>query len=324
MTQSTTGFPKRNAVFEHDKRREWGLGVLAWESSNKRAYVFENGQLRILVEPFYSMMREVERPVDEIEALLEAIKPELDAARAGFGDAPQSNRRETTPAVSFAAQLEAFRAAFPAGFEDPAWVEQNRGTGARSRLGAHRDPAIADAQRVLAASALEGKIASQSFRSIQEDLWTLLKRTDLVPAAEIAVLKGADPESHRALSLALMDFLHGKDDFGPRMGRFVLTVQQAGGKPPGWQLVTALPALLDPTEHVVVRPTIFRTQAKSMAPGSSLPKSPTAVSYHRCLLMAKQVFSRLVEHGEKPRDLLDVYDFIRITSRVKPAKAPPK
>ena len=44
---------------------------------------------RVLAEPFFTMMRAVERPRDEIQALLRSLKPELDAARAERGTGPE-------------------------------------------------------------------------------------------------------------------------------------------------------------------------------------------------------------------------------------------
>lgn len=315
MTQATHDIPKQFAVFEHEKRREWGLGVLAWETSTKRGYVFENGQLRVLVRAFYPLMKEVERPAEEVRALIATLKPELEAARAELGTTATTPRRDSGAPMSFEEQLELFRAAFPDGFEDARWVESQRGTGAKKRLVAHRDAAIAEAQKLLGAEVLEARIASQAFRPVQEDIWAVLKHTDLLPSAELALVKTAEADRQRALALMVMELLHGKNDYGTRFDRFVVTFQQAFGKPAGWQFATALPALVDPMEHVAVRPTTFRAQAKWMAPGSSLPKSPNAAGYRRCLAMAKHVSTRLVEHEQQPRDLMDVYDFIRITAR---------
>src|SRR5687768_7790195 len=63
-------------VFEHVKRRDWGLGILAWERQGTRGYLFENGQLRIMAAEFYSFMREVDRPRDEVVALYECLNRE--------------------------------------------------------------------------------------------------------------------------------------------------------------------------------------------------------------------------------------------------------
>lgn len=167
-------------------------------------------------------------------------------------------------------------------------------------------------------------MAGQKYQAIRESLVTLFRHTDLVPAAEINVLRDADPGSQRALALMFVELLYGEGELGARLGHFVTAFEKTLGKPAGWQLATTLPALLDPTGAVVVRPTIFRALAKWMAPGTSLPKSPTAVGYRRCLAMAQHLQTRLGKQGEKPRDLLDVYDFIRVTVRQSPKQAASK
>src|SRR5215831_11227084 len=89
------------AVFEHTKRQEWGHGIVAWETKDKRGYGFENGRLRIVAEPFFSMMRQVACPDDEARALARCLKPELDAARAEQGPSARVPRSFAgTPTVA--------------------------------------------------------------------------------------------------------------------------------------------------------------------------------------------------------------------------------
>ena len=315
MSQATLEDSTELAVFQHEKRQEWGLAVLAWETSKKRGYVFENGQLRVLVQPFFAMMRQVDRPTEEVLALHETLQPELDAARAELGTVARPAARGSTPPISFEDQMTRFHEAFKEGFHDPDWVEQQRGENARRRLTAHRDPAIADAQKLLAAKELEAQLDAKAYKAIYDGLMALLGRTDLVPAAEMKPLRGADPAHQKALAQMVADLVHGAGEYGTRLEQFSSAFHRTFGSPVGWQLATALPALLAPDEHIVVRPTVFRTLAKWMAPGASIPKTPSAVSYRRCLAMAQHLRSRLDEQGEKPRDLLDVYDFIRVTVR---------
>lgn len=313
MTRMVSEVPKLSSVFEHQKRREWGLGVLAWESKNRRGYVFENGQVRVLAEPFYALMREVDRPLDEVQALLKCLKPELDAARAEQS-AVLHTPRPAAASMTFDDQMAVFRKSYPAGFADPLWVEQQRGENAKKRLTAHRAPAIAEAQDKLGARSLKARIAEQAFQAIHDDLYSVLKATDLVPGVELALLAGADPTRQRALSLMVAELLHGKGAFGPRFDHFLATFQQAVKKPAGWQLATTLIALSEPTEHVSVRPAAFRVQAKSMAPRLAIPKLPSAASYMRCLAMAKSISTKLTEHGQTPRDMFDILDFVRVTT----------
>jgi hypothetical protein len=314
MTQASVELKKSVAVFEHAKRREWGLGVLAWETKNKRGYLFENGQLRVLGEGFYSLMLEVERPHDEVVALLKCLKPELDAARAEYGPGPRATRTGAAT-LSFDDQIAVFHSEYPAGFQDPKWVENHRGQNAKKRLSAHRDPAILAANEKLGARALETRIQEQAFRAIHDDIIALLRETDLVPNTEIALLTTSDPERQRAIALMTSDLLYGKVAFGSRFDHFLALFQQAVSKPAGWQLATAFAALREPRDHFSVRPAMVREQAKWLGLKLSIPKLPAGATYGRCMAMAKLVSAKLTERGETPRDMLDVYDFMRITTR---------
>jgi hypothetical protein len=313
MTTDTTAETPL-AVFEHQKRREWGLGIIAWQDKQKRGYLFENGQLRILAEEFYPLMREVDRPQDEVQALFDALKPELDAARREAGIHVRTPRH--APAVlSFDDQLAAFRSEYPEGFQDPLWIENQRGTGAKKRLTRHRDHVIAKAAVELSAAELKSLVAAEQLKSVSERAFALIRQTDLVTAAELAGLNGDGAERHGSLAAALVDLLHGESGFVARFDRFIAAFQRAFGRAPGWQLATVLSALVHPAEHICVRPASFREQAKWMAPRLALAKVPSGASYMRCLTMAKLVATKLGEQAESPRDLMDVYDFMRVTTR---------
>jgi hypothetical protein len=313
MIELTSEALPLRGVFEHAKRREWGLGIIAWERKNRRGYLFENGQLRILASEFYSLMREVDCPEDEVQALYDSLKRELKAAGVE-GKFQPKGVRQIRPAMSFDDQLAVFRAEYSGGFEDPLWVQTQRGTGVKKRLAGHRDSAMTQARAKLAADDLDGRLAQQQFRSISDDVVAVLRRTDLVPPAELAVLEGADADRPRLLACAIRDLLHGNVSFGTRFDRFLSRFEQAYGQSPSWQLTTALPALLCPSEHIYVRPAVIREQSKWMAPRLSLPNQPTAASYMRSLSMVKLVLQKLTEQGESPRDLLDVFDFMRVTT----------
>jgi hypothetical protein len=306
--------PSQYAVFEHQKRREWGLGVLAWESKDRRGYVFENGQTRVLAEPFYSLMRRVDRPLEEVRALFECLKPELDAARAEQGSSLHTPKSSAST-MTFEEQLSVFHAEFPEGFSDPAWLEQQRGLNAKKRVGAHRNSAIQDARTRLGLDAFKARIAAQEFAELHADICSVLRATDLVPSGELALLSTTDAGVQRTLGLMFFELLHGKGAFGPRFDQFLVAFQQTVKKPAGWQLVTTLPALLDPEENISVRPAAFRAQAKLMSRKLLIPKIPSASSYQRCLAVAKLASAKLTERSQTPCDMLDVLDFIRVTTR---------
>ncbi len=324
MTQAISDNPSGLAVYQHKKRREWGLAVLAWEHRDKRGYVFENGQLRVLVQDFFSMMREVECPSEDARALYETLRPELDAARAQVGAVTQPARRKSTSPLSFEEQIERFHALYPEGFSDPGWVEAHRGSPASRRLGAHRDAAIAEAQQELGAVMLDKRLTGNEYRAIFESMLAVLGRTDLVASAELKALRALEPRGQQALALMTAELLHGPGDRGARLEHFCTAFHVEFGKQPTWQLATALPALVAPEECIVVRPATFRTQAKRTVAGLSLPKFPAAAAYRRALAVAEFVRGRLGELGEKPRDLMDVYDFMLVTLRASSKRAASK
>jgi hypothetical protein len=217
--------------------------------------------------------------------------------------------------MPFDDQLAVFRAEYPEGFQDPLWIETQRGTGAKKRLSRHRDPAIAQAGVELGAAELQARIAQRELRGVSERALSLMRQTDLVSATELAGLTADDAERHGSLATALAELLHGEMGFVARFDRFLAAFQRAFGRAPGWQLATVLPALVHPGEHICVRPASFREQAKWMAPRLALAKLPSGASYMRCLTMAKLVATKLDEQAERPRDLMDVHDFMRVTTR---------
>lgn len=316
MTRANGTSHEHPGVFEHKKRREWGLGVLAWETSERRGYVFESGHLRVLAQPFFSMMQEVERPDDEVVALYKCLQPEIDAARAEAGAVAAPKKKHDPKAVlSFEDQLAVFSAEYPAGFADTKWLQKQRGAQAPKRLASHRDPVLAEAQELFAARRLNLAISEHAFGTIYEDIHKVLRQTDLVPTAERKVAESRDPERQRLIAIAVTELLHGKADAGSRFARFLTAFQQAVGQTPGWQLATALPALVEPSVHICVRPPAFRAQAKWIAPRLTIPAAPTVAGYLRCQEMARLLNTKLTEQGMAPRDLMDIHDFIRSSAR---------
>ncbi len=308
-TQVTDYLP----VFEHVKRRDWGLGILAWEKERTRGYLFENGQLRVLAEEFYSFMCEVDRPRDEVVALYECLKRELGAARIEGGSAIQLPRQAT--AMSLDDQIEIFRAEYPQGFQDPKWVRPQRAAGAKMRCDNPGDSAVPHAAERLGTRVLEAHIARQRFSAIIDDALAVLRDTELVPMAEVKELRITHAEHERPLALAIHELCHGEAGFATRFDRLSSTFERAFRRVAGWQVATALPALVHPHEHVCVRLASFREQAKWMAPRLTIPKMPTAQSYLRLQSMAKTICNRLTDVGENPRDLIDVHEFVRLTTR---------
>jgi len=56
------------SLFAHKNRKDWGVGVLAWEADGKRGYLFDNGEERTMASGFFELMRRIEHPSAEESA----------------------------------------------------------------------------------------------------------------------------------------------------------------------------------------------------------------------------------------------------------------
>jgi hypothetical protein len=304
------------ALFRPKKRKEWGLAIMAWDRKIKRAFLFEDGELRVIAKGFFGMIEEVDRPADEARALVRKLSAHLDAhsARALLGT-------DGAPSMTFDDQLGVFRALYPEGFAGDNWKKTVRGTGKKRPLKRHRDAAIARAKELLAKDVLDKKLLGNEYSSVVEDLVAVLDGTDLVSKAQVQPLKEAPAERHAELARAAHDLLWGPEKDVTRMASWIGTLSSlAKNTTPSWQLVTTLPALVHPDKHIAVRPSRFREQAKYMAPRVTLANTPDANVYGRVLSMVGIIRDRLSEAGLEPSDLVDVHDFVSLTLSPKAQK----
>jgi hypothetical protein len=305
------------SLFAHKNRKDWGVGVLAWEADGKRGYLFANGEERTMAGDFFELMRRVEQPNAEETAAYAKLQKIL-AARAKADD---TERRGAT----FADHVERFRETYEDGLQDAKWIEEIRGEGAERRSPRHRDAVIDEAAEQLSPSALDALISGQK----HEQLWTLvtsiLGRSDLVPAVQLRKPKSVTVEHQRGLAIAARDLLYGKTPYEQRFDRYLAALAAFYGEPARWELATALSAIVHPKEHVCVQPTVFRQQLKATGTRGVVPARPGSAAYAKLLVIARFVGTQLTGQDETPRDLMDVIDFIRIalkpTVKVRVAKA---
>ena len=300
------------SLFAHKNRKDWGVGVLAWEADGKRGYLFDNGEERTMASGFFEMMRRIDHPNAEESAAGGRLQRLL-AQRA---KASATARLGAT----FADHVEGFRETYPDGLQDAKWLIEVRGEGATRRAPRHRDAMVSEAKALLSSAALDALISGQK----HEQLWNLitgvLGRTDLVPATQLRTPKSVTPEQHRGLALAARDLLYGKTPYEQRFEHYLGALAGFFGEPARWEIATALSAIVHPKEHVCVQPAVFRQYLKATGSRSTIAARPSNAAYARLLVISRFVNSQLVGQGEAPRDLLDAQDFIRIG--LKPAAAP--
>jgi hypothetical protein len=138
------------SLFAHKNRKDWGVGVLAWEADGKRGYLFENGEERTMASGFFELMRRVEHPNADQSAAYAKLQRIL-AARA-------KARASARLGATFADHVEKFRETYAGGLQDAKWVTDIRGDGAEQRAPRHRDAMVRDAKKQLSAAALDALI----------------------------------------------------------------------------------------------------------------------------------------------------------------------
>ena len=292
------------SLFAHKNRKDWGVGVLAWEADGKRGYLFDNGEERTMASGFFELMRRIEHPSAEENAACDRLQRIL-AKRANA-------RASARLGATFAGHVEKFRATYPDGLQDAKWLIEVRGDGAERRTPRHRDAMVREAKEQLSSAALDALISSQKHEQVWNLVTSVLGRTDLVPAAQLRKPKSVTGEQHRGFAVAARDLLYGKTPYEERFEHYIGVLAGFFGEPARWEIATALSALVHPKEHVCVHPAIFRQHLKATGSRGTIAARPSHAAYTRLLGIARFVSSQLVGQGEAPRDLLDVHDFIRI------------
>ena len=298
-------------LLRHSTRADWGVGIFAGEKDGKHRYLFENGAERTLASGFTAMMLKVATPTDDERAAYARLRGILAARSPSDGGRPGG--------LDFGEQLRVFHAAFPGGFSDAKWVADTRGEGAPARAPRHRAPLLEEAGQLLSQGSLDTLASARQFGEIWEAVAKVLSRSDLVPAAQLKPKPSGD-EQKRGLALAIRELLHGSAAYDVRFDRFCAAFTTAFGAPPRWELATALSAVVHPTEHVCVESTTFRKQAKAAILHRPVAAQPTGSGYANLLAVVRSIANKLSEHGELPRDLFDVRDFITLTLKAAPKK----
>ncbi len=290
-------------VYRHRKRPSWGLAAFLWEREGKRGYQFQDGMVRVFKEGFFDMMVPIDAPKDPAAA--RSVRRLAARKKAG-----QSIGSKPVPRV--ADQIALFMSQYPEGFAGAAWKKEVRGQGAKRDLKRHRDRPVQLAKDLWNRDALAEAIEMERWATVQERVVEVLRVTDLVSKKEVDKLAALEPS--KTLAWCLYNLLYGEEDHSKNFEAFVREVGKMGLKV-SWQLITALPALAHPNEHVCVRPSVFKEQAKMVKPKMKAGTKPKASDYGQYLEVMAVVLDELKAAGREPRDMLDVAQFVWITLR---------
>lgn len=325
-TQSSTGSllsASDTALYRHSLRPKWGLSILVWEKAGKCAFQFEDGKLRVFKRSYLNLFNEVERPGRVADHLKRVLKRRLRSQTSIERKKERRAKKKDIPQITLAQQIAHFKGQWPEGFQGETWKHKMRGVDAKRRLKRHRGALVEDAKRLLTAEVLESLIVGE--RDIHEywaELDKVLSVTTLLTKSARKAFTYIPSAERRTFINHLHDFLHNENAaYAVRFERFVSKLTRLAGTQPSWSLVTFWAAITFPNDHVIVRPTRFRKQARLTDPDLVFPKMPGSMVYKRALRMADNISKALVLEKLDPTDFLDVYDFIAECTRPKALKA---
>lgn len=287
-------------LYAHSKRPRWGFAILAWEGDGQRRYQFQDGQLRTFKLGYYELLEPVEALDDRALDIVHELTAMLRSERSG-----RAERRG-----GFEARLAELVRLYPKGFEDPRWIADRRGEGKRKR--SHRDPAIHDARERLAAPVLDEAIAAGRYSELVHAARAVIAATDLAGSKDTGALRRLPDARHEEFACALRELLWSEAPAHERLARYLAVLGDNPGERVTWPLATALTALVHPTEHAFVKPSVVRREAHWLAPSLPYDAAPSAELYARMLTVMVGVKGRLERAGHKPRDLFDVTDFLAL------------
>ena len=313
---STPAQPNVSPLVRHSKKHEWGRALLLWRRDEKRAYQFEDGNMRVFAERFCDFFQPSLQPDPVLRQKLRerAIADGHVAAATGKGAGSSKTSRDPQPTV--ADQIAVFRVLFEDGFQGSAWTDACRSRSKGKVLKRHLDPVLERAQTLLGLDALRGLVEHGQPHAVLERIVDVVGGTTMATKAQLQAF--AKLRADASLANAFIDYLHAVDGAdttharGP-LDRLRMVLAKHGLKNVPWTVLTAARAFVHPDRHVFVRPTVVRAQAKLLMPGFKLSSVPTPDAYARCAEMAAGIRNELVRAGLHPRDLLDVAEFMRVT-----------
>ncbi len=322
MQQATSNIDQKSSkkhgvLYQHKARPEWGLAVLAWERGDKRGYQFEDGKLRVFKKGYFKLLEAVDQEPEESTSVAQALQ-----RRIGWRQqAPATATRTRVNSVPFEQQIAYFEELYPKGFQGSKWAKEKRGIDSKRRLKRHREEAVIEARNILGQERLRERLDAGESAGVIQSLIALCDETDLITKRQSQPLSKVGEENAQEVAEGLYELLYGEERLAIRFERFVDTLARVTRKKPSWQLATVFLALTQPKDHVCVKPRNFKTQAASMSQGLKVTAVPSAPVYERLRDMAAEVRDQLVEADYRPRDLLDVYDFMDTTLSPKSGKA---
>jgi len=310
-----------NRTFINTKAPEWGTGIEAQQLPNLSVLFFEHaGEKKFVIEKalatgVLALKTVTPDELAKLQARASGRRPRsIGISSAQKRKRPAVKKGAKSVFATFKDQLVAFEKLFAGGFAGEAFVKAERDS---------KQKAIELAQSTLSADAFAKESTDELFTRAQ----AVLAATNIVfPIEGLIPFKKLAGDDRATAVAGIKDLLHGTGSVGERVERFsaalLLKDKEGKLKKVTWPLVTVFAALFAPNEFTAVKPTAFAYQAGTLGLSVERTEPVGAPGYARFLEIAQKTRAQLVEAGQQPRDLVDVYAFIWRTHAEKPEEKP--
>jgi len=269
---------------------EWGQGKVLFLSGPSKAMVF------FLNEPKRKTMQ------------VKSLQISNDPPDPIFANLDVNIDEATTPYFSFEMALKRFFDIFPQGFDDPAYLEQERNW----KVKAHE--MMVDK---LDEATFRNLLNEQKYSDIVARVLAVESKLYLLLAVyEKMALRDAlkDPESQVTFANALYEYLYGEETIENRFKEFadVLSrMPQQGHRFHTWPIQTLFLFTRFPNEYPFMKPEIVKEAAKRLIRYDlSYRSEPNWSTYRNLLNLSEIINAKLSRSNHPPRDMIDVQSFI--------------
>ena len=312
-------------VFKSESQPDWGMGLVVEDGADHWVIFFEHGGRKKFIKSKSKGLVAVTPDAKTLASLETKSHGRHAQFRAGIKPKPKKvglPKKAVARFESLAQQILFFEKLFPGGFQGEAFVNQERGVaGATAGKGGNKTDAMAAAKDELSAARFGSATPEELFESAAK----VLKGTNIVFPIEGAIpFVGLDPKARAAAVTGLKQLLHGEGDYGLRVERFAGSVglkdKKGQAKIVSWPFATVFGALFNPTTFSCIKPTPFASQAATLGLAVEVKQPVTARGYQQFHEIVTLTQAKLLEAGQKPRDLMDVSAFIWRTHAEKPTE----
>jgi len=193
---------------------------------------------------------------------------------------------------------------FPRGFQDPKYLDWERG---------YKEEAHRGWMRALAPETFHARLRAGQHAAIAAEAVRIESRTNLLFSFEKMALRDAvrAPAGARAFATGLYEWLYGPGEERARFERWCEVVAALPRKQTRvltWPLVTVFGFIAEPVKHIFLKPNVTREAARQYGLPFTYVSRPSWPTYASLLAWARVLRRDL--RDLRPRDMIDIQSFI--------------